>query len=437
MPSVIALLLFSQCFYYGRGLSTKIVSSLSIDRAVWLILLAIGLYKGMHLVFRDRRTTPLLFWLPFFGLVCTLSWYFSGVDPNPEGKYRFLALIGNFIYIPATVYFICSREENPEKSLQFIFRFLSWLGLYLCFTAFAEHYRIDSLVWPTYILDPSVGIQFGRARGPFAGSAELGSALILTFLATALRSNPESIWQRMTTAMILAAHALAIYFTYTRSVWLAFGLVITILFLLVPRLRYQVGFVITLIFLMAFTGASGKFTLTGRNLFTERQGTVDYRLINYSTTLRMALDNPLFGVGYGRFYNEWPRYYRVPSGTREIQELTDGNHNTFLGIFAELGLIGIIPHLMILFRISTFSYRAYWRSGSSRLARDAAFFVVATVAAYCVDAQFLDYRSSRFFMTCLFAFFGYLVALKRLEASADAIDSSVTTETNVLAETCP
>ena len=45
-----------------------------------------------------------------------------------------------------------------------LMRTLALLGIYLGVTAFLEVIGPQSLVWPRYIMDPSVGAQFGRAE---------------------------------------------------------------------------------------------------------------------------------------------------------------------------------------------------------------------------------------------------------------------------------
>ena len=54
----------------------------------------------------------------------------------------------------------------------------------------------------------------------------------------------------------------------------------------------------------------------------------------------MGMANFMTGVGYGNFSKTWRKYF----GNKEqelTKDLTDGNHNTYLGLFADLGFPGV------------------------------------------------------------------------------------------------
>ena len=85
---------------------------------------------------------------------------------------------------------------------------------------FAEITRQWWLVFPNYISDPTLGIHFGRARGPDLNSASLGIYLtVCLWAAWILRPHVGRCWQLALLAA-LPLMVLGIFFTYTRSTWI-------------------------------------------------------------------------------------------------------------------------------------------------------------------------------------------------------------------------
>jgi hypothetical protein len=151
-----------------------------------------------------------------------------------------------------------------------------------------------------------------------------------------------------------------------------------------------------------------------RTLFAKRQETVDYRRVNNLTTLEMGMANPIFGVGYGNFKTEWPKYFHPIAGVA-IHDLTDGNHNTFLGLFAELGLVGLIPYLMIFYQMFRVGRRVY--STAEGFEREFAVVFLLAMLSYIIGGNFSDYRTAPFFNTALFLLFGTVAAIEGHMAS--------------------
>jgi len=166
---------------------------------------------------------------------------------------------------------------------------------------------------------------------------------------------------------------------------------------------------IGLILLTYLFGTGSHFNFwANRTLFSQRQETVDYRKVNDLTTLTMGMANPIFGIGFGNFRNVWPKYFRSIDGNG-VRDLTDGNHNTFLGIFAEVGLIGLVPFLMIFYHMFRIGLRAY--ATTKGFEKDFALVFLLVLVTYAFGANFSDYRSGPFFNTTLFAIFGCVAAM--------------------------
>jgi O-antigen ligase len=409
----IVLLIFLQCFYY-KAAHSALVWNLGItitpDRLVFVIILMLAVLKLLsgELQFPSLGKTE--GYMLLFALTCTASSFLSGSGFGSSiTGYNNLTTLVDFIYNPFIVFIIAKSIPHSHKKLGFLCVSFLILGAYLAINGAFEHFGLHALVWPTYILDPSVGTQFGRTRGSFASSTYLGGALLVTFLFyvyyTTRVEGGKLYWAYMMTFVTAGV----IYTTYQRSVWLSFSYCLVVLAIVksgMKRIAIMIAGVICLVFI---TGVASKFSFTEGTLFSGRQETVEYRLVNYLTLLEMSKANPILGIGYGNFKREWPQYVRPIPGI-EIEELTDGNHNTFLGLLAEVGLVGIILYLAIFYNMFRVGLRVFREGG--RLEREFALLFLLVAGSYMIDANFHDMRSTQFLNTDLFLLFGTVAAVE-------------------------
>jgi hypothetical protein len=88
-----------------------------------------------------------------------------------------------------------------------------------------------------------------------------------------------------------------------------------------------------------------------------------FRISITETSLRMTRANPIFGAGIGRFYAEYPQY--SSPALRAIYQ-HENAHNNFLQVLAELGAIGLVTLLTLLYAAAIPPWRA-GRTASSPL----------------------------------------------------------------------
>ena len=178
------------------------------------------------------------------------------------------------------------------------------------------------------------------------------------------------------------------------------------------------GFV-SVVLLVFLSGVGPKFSFwEDRTLFSKREDTVDYRRVNNATTLAMGKANPIFGVGFGNFQTEWPKYFRPIEGV-PIRDLADGNHNTYLGRFAEVGLVGLILYLMIFYHMFRVGLRVYRKSEGFE--REFSLVFLLVLVSYTVGGYFSDYRAAQFFNTTLFLLFGTVAGIEVQMASSTSV----------------
>jgi O-antigen ligase len=412
----------SQCFVYqylSPIFSINVGINLTPDRVLFLLVL---------LVFFARKRLPTDAKVPWstlelsllaFAIISTLSWAFFSAD-SVEGRFRWLATLLSLGYQPLVAYYVARRLPYDRSAARTVLIGLAAIGIYLGLTGLFEHYRfLQFLVFPRYILDNTVGVQFGRARGPFAASVVNGGAIIITFLAA------SAIWPSLTGAkrtwmsLGMATMCLTIYLTQTRGVWLGFGIAIALAFITRTGMRKLAKGLMIAMLLAFISGGAGKFSLFEGTLFSKRSDTVDYRYANYMVALNMFRDNPIFGIGYGNFTHAWRQYFGAAEA-EFTRDLTDGNNTTLLAILAEMGIVGISVYLVLLVSAWKICFSAY-----RQLRPDQDFERMQVIVAFGAFHAFLimgittDFRFHELFDSALFYLLGSISNPRLLEMASE------------------
>lgn len=284
---------------------------------------------------------------------------------GPDRVSVLMHLVNGYL-IPATLFWIAREAQLNERAVRFMHAVLACFGLYLAFTALCEIFKLWPLVFPGYIADRTVGIHFGRARGPMVQSARLGTYLIACFVATGtLVSGARHHATRLLPVLLLPLYAAAVYFTYTRSVWMGTGLAAALAVALLLRGRRRnvalAGMVAAALCVLVIKGSDFVSMERETSGAVTREST--YMRVSFAyVSWQMFKDHPLTGVGFGHFPRKSP-YYLSDRETALHLEAIRGyiHHNTFLSVLVELGLAGFVLFLFMLFE---------WVRSGLRLCRD-------------------------------------------------------------------
>jgi len=387
---------------------------ISFYRMMWILLFStflaqIALKKRVLLPITNVEIAMVL-----FCVICLVSMVRVGTFYK-TGEGLTIRDFLNGYAIPFSIFFLAKNIMDNEKRIKRLFQVLSIIGIYLAVTGIFEHFNLTALVFPPSIMNPSIGIHFGRARGPFLQGAVNGTALGMSFIAGIyLVTNMRKGVSKIFCIFLISLIPIAIFFTYTRACWLGFILSMFTVALFYPKLRKifcLVFFIIVCIVILNWPQVKSE----DRNVGGVTAMKPVYDRINlYGTSLRMFVDKPLFGCGFGNFRKASPTYVHRIRGIpyRDVTLLS--THDTLVGILVELGLVGFIPLLLILFYIFKHTVRLYHNLflgpflGKGLVA---AFWGISTV--FLVNMQFIEMRYFLFPNSLFFLLAGIIVGMSQ------------------------
>lgn len=251
-----------------------------------------------------------------------------------EGLYAWL----DRLTIPLLMFILAPIVFRTAVRRDLLLRVLVVIGCYLGFTAIFEVVGPHALVFPRFIMDPNVGLQFGRARGPFTESEADGLAMTQCAFAAALAAiRLPGKWRSLSILTVLLC-SIGVLLTLTRSVWVGSALGVAAVCILTPALR---KFLVPLAVSFAIVIGVVLLVLPSvRNDASARAGTtrsVWDRQNTDTAAVRIVEQHPLTGIGWVHFVAVSQDWVRQAHGY-PITNIDIEVHNVALGRAAELGL---------------------------------------------------------------------------------------------------
>jgi N-acetylglucosaminyldiphosphoundecaprenol N-acetyl-beta-D-mannosaminyltransferase len=390
----------------------------TLDRLVLIALLVaaaiqwrIGRLRVRHLTRSDWAVVVLL-------SVVAMSALFSGQAALRDGATsKWGRLVTSFI-IPAVLYVIVRITAIKPRDWSVLLAGFTVLGMYLGVTAILEMAACWPLVFPRYIADPDLGIHFGRARGPELNAASLGLYLTAccwcawTWLGQATRR-----WQQLAIAVTLPIMALGVLLTYTRSTWLGLlvsGIVVVVI--QIPR-RWRIPTLATAVLgglLLAAVSWSQLVGLQREGTAAESLHSVDQRTSFAYVSWQMFRDHPVFGVGFGRFYDRKLPYLSDRSQSFELESIRPlHHHNTLLSVLTETGLVGFAAFATVLIVWVREAWLLAHTGEQAPRLRAQGILMLALISSYLCSAVFHDLTLVPSQHWLLFAFAGLTVSMRQ------------------------
>ncbi len=357
---------------------------------------------------------------PVSGLILALAVYFalsasiSGFETRSDVSVHY-RLIGGYVF-PFVVFYLILHGFHCDRDFKRLAIFFAALSVYLTLTGWAEQWDVAALIWPEFINDPSVGIHWGRVRGPFVMSAAMGLALTYCFFNNLVLAR-NVVHARWFLYAVNAAMVPVIFWTKTRSVWLSF-IVCCLVWAAYSRRRVS-----RVVSVCVFSAATLVVAVLNMNNFLsddrERGGMTDtgpvlLRIGLAQMSAEIVKEHPLFGVGFGHFRDYAPSYARDPASPFYAFGSTALEHNNLLSIAAETGLVGLalyVAMVVVLLRYSIRLYRKLPPGGAGFVSRDLLVLYWILTAAYFVDGTFRETSDNPFANSLFFGLSAVPVAL--------------------------
>jgi O-antigen ligase len=351
-----------------------------------------------------------------FLVVMFISIVTSGQRP------RWQLLMKGYIY-PFMFYYFARAVVHREAQLRIVFWFMALLGIYFALNGIFEKLKWYELVWPKFIVDPTVqdhGLsRLGyRVRGIFLQPAILGLAMTMGFFPAWLYlSNRRNIPSILMQLGLFLTTPLTIFFTQTRSVYLGFLAALVVAATWSRRMR-------PMAVAMILCGMLGVF-LNWDNLGSEDRekgglaqiNTIHYRVNLAIEAFEIFIDHPFFGVGFMNL-EEAALDYRRPRDVPILGHIDMGlggqaiSHNILITIIAEQGALGLVPYLLIFILLARKSVRVRRDLPPKGLiSKDYVVAIWCAYAAYIVNAMSLELRYFEYVNVLFFFLMGSMAGL--------------------------
>jgi O-antigen ligase len=318
--------------------------TLPLDRIALVIALCSLVLKGARNVSSRRLVIRPL----HLALLCAATWAAcSAIIVGTINHGGFYSLLDRFGIIPFTWFLLAPIFFGSARQRRLLIGALIGLGLYLGLTGTMEGLHVYKLLFPRYIANPNVGIQWGRARGPILESTGDGFCAFAGAIAAAMGLR---LWKatsvRALCLVTIALDASTLFFTLTRGVWIGAFVGAVIAMMLTAQTR-KILVPALVIGAVAVAGTLAVSPTIRSEVFgrVQSQSPVWDRQNTDLAALRIIEQKPLTGVGWENFINVAPDYMRQQPGY-PISGVGIEVHNVFLSHAAELGVPGLLLWLL-------------------------------------------------------------------------------------------
>ncbi len=336
------------------------------------------------------------------------------------GQPNTLMHLVNGYLIPFFLYAALRTSRLQPERLKWPLILLIGLGVYLGVTAVLEMAKLWGLVFPRFIGDPTLGIHFGRARGPMLQSVRLGVCLLACLVPLIVYTvwlYPLRRWSWALFLSLAPVVGVGILLTLTRSVWMGLGLTFVVLAGLclqgLPRRTAIVGMLFTC---MAVGVVKGPELVAFKREYSaaETRESTYMRAAFAYVSLEMFKDRPVAGFGFNQFqvYN---RPYLADRSTDIRIESIRGyvHHNSFLSLLVDLGLVGFCLYAFVALAAGVQCTLLWQARQAPQWARGLSVVAICIGGVHALQMAFHEVSFSTIENGLLFSALGLVVAAKQ------------------------
>jgi len=277
-------------------------------------------------------------WVDFFLVAHLLITIFSVLYHFPNPKQGFIEIY-DLVFVWMALFWLI-RMTAPRETQ---FRQLVGALIVVCLVQGVVGIMMNISV--TRPLLPEHWITSKRTTGTLFRAAEFSSTVMASMLLITYYSfHARKRWIRILGLIALSAGGLAVTFSFSRGTWIASS---SVLLLFMVFYRRVIPYMLTLVPIIALLATINVFS-DARTFAQERigvQNTIDVRIISDHAALGMIAAKPLLGWGYDNFTRDHLDFVE-PVGNTPVTDPYLSSHHTYLGMAAELGLVGLATFLM-------------------------------------------------------------------------------------------
>jgi hypothetical protein len=378
-------------FYWRIGLPGKL-PDLDIPRVIFIFIWVIFL---LEVALGNRRLLPRA--KPEAAMLILVTAIIVSMVMYRVPRIRLLL---NGFGIPYALFILCKNVYVTKDDIKKLLFFWALpLSFYFPMNMLFERFGMHQLVFPKYILNPAIQAEskfFGeRPVGAFLQPVATGFAMVAVFLLGLYAlSKLRGFLPKLASVFLCAITPAGVFVTYTRSVYLGLVLPIIILAIFGKKLRiYGVALLVSAVLVVMGNWDSVKSEDRAAGGLGTKHTAIG-RLVLLETSLRMFADRPFTGFGFDQYEASRLPYVRQVRttllGTRQTwQGKQVKQHNQFLLVLTELGLMGFVPLCLVYYLV----IRMLWKARKVMAeAYDYEFVVVVwgILAAYLANVMFIN-----------------------------------------------
>jgi len=205
--------------------------------------------------------------------------------------------------------------------------------------------------------------------------------------------------------LIILIMIMGIFFTYTRSGMYSLAPAFLIMILLLKGKPKKELFLITLLLAVSFFWYSDmKGNRYSKGFTTERSAAG--RLVLWEAGVKIALDNPVFGIGSDKFLGEASGYKEAVSAAN-LERLgagaalgTEKPHNDFIRVWLSYGTVAFIAFIVALIGIFR-NFLEVYRRAQNKFIKGLAIGCLGALGSYIVNAATHNFMDSAYLLWIL------------------------------------
>ncbi len=301
-----------------------------------------------------------------------------------------------YVAMPTAIYAVTRSTKVSDGDIRWIINAFLVLGFYLAVTGLFEVFNLHSFVFPRHIVDSEFSSFFGRARGPLRTPVANGMLMTITCIASILRFIHGNRRQKFVYAGMTLLMMAGVYVTLTRSVWVgAFLAICAISLFYAPRWVRILGLATSVLLGIAlFSGFGDSLMQLKRDKYVKASDSarsVQLRPVMAVIAYEMFKDRPLMGHGYSRYAETSVPYHSIRGYDMPLKDAQGYvQHNVFLAILVDLGLVGLSIVVVWLALISAIGWSLASRTNTSLESRMLGLILIGFMTSYLVNGLFHD-----------------------------------------------